>query len=151
MFWRHPFDKRTITSRFGATANRVNPHRGLDYAPREQTAIPAVTKGTVRLVQWSDVLGWVVVQSAWDHINRKTLFVGYSHLFEKPKLRSGQKLKMGQPIGKVGNTGSASRGAHLHLTVGPTPKSVFVGVVVDPEEVIDQQSSYCDKCKRYDA
>lgn len=58
---------------------------------------------------------------------------------------------MGQPIGKVGNTGSASRGAHLHLTVGSTPKSVFFGVVVDPEEVIDQQSSYCDKCKRYDA
>lgn len=151
MFWRHPFNKRTITSRFGATANRVNPHRGLDYAPREKTPIPAVSNGTVRLVQWSEVLGWVLVQTAWDHINRKTLFVGYSHLYEKPTLKPGQKVAMGQTIGRVGNTGSASRGAHLHLTIGSTVKSVFAGVVFDPEVVIDQQASYCDKCKRHDA
>jgi len=151
MTWRHPFEKRTITSRFGATANRVSPHRGLDYAPKEQTPIPAVSKGTVRLVQWSDVLGWVLMQTAWDQINGKAIFVGYCHLFEKPTLKVGAKLKMGQVIGKVGNTGSASRGAHLHLTIGPAEKSVFAGVVFDPEEIIDQQMSYCDKCKRYDA
>jgi murein DD-endopeptidase MepM/ murein hydrolase activator NlpD len=58
---------------------------------------------------------------------------------------------MGQVIGKVGNTGSASRGAHLHLTIGSTEKSVFAGVVFDPEVMIDQLSTYCDKCKRYDA
>jgi murein DD-endopeptidase MepM/ murein hydrolase activator NlpD len=151
MLWRHPFDKRTITARFGATANRATPHRGVDYAPREGTNIPAVSAGTVRLVQWSDVLGWVLVQTAWNHIEGKTLFVGYSHLFEKPTLRVGQRVNIGQTIGKVGNTGSASRGAHLHLTIGPAQNSVFAGVVFDPEKMIDQLSSYCDKCKRYDA
>ena len=148
MTWRHPFNKKTITSRFGATENRPNAHRGLDYAPRERTPIPAVTAGTVKLVQWSDVLGWVLVQTGWDAINKKTVFIGYCHLFAEPKLKPGAKLEIGQEIGRVGNTGNASRGAHLHLTIGPTAKSVFAGVVVDPEKFIDDQISYCDKCGR---
>jgi murein DD-endopeptidase MepM/ murein hydrolase activator NlpD len=151
MAYRHPFDKSLITSRFGATANRPTPHRGLDYAPAEGTNIPAVTKGTVRLVQWSEVLGWVLVQTAWDLITNKTMFIGYCHLKDKPTLAVGATLRMGQIIGKVGNTGSASRGAHLHLTVGPAQNSVFAGVVIDPEKFIDQQASFCTCCKRYDA
>jgi murein DD-endopeptidase MepM/ murein hydrolase activator NlpD len=151
MVWRHPFDKSTITSRFGVTANRPTPHRGLDYAPAEGTNIPAVTKGTVRLVQWSDILGWVLVQTAWDQINSKTIFVGYCHLKDKPTLTVGTAIRMGQTIGKVGNTGSASKGAHLHLTIGPSKTSVFTGLVFDPEKIIDQQMSFCTCCKRYDA
>jgi murein DD-endopeptidase MepM/ murein hydrolase activator NlpD len=151
MSWRHPFNKKTITSRFGATANRPNAHRGLDYARRARTNIPAVTKGTVKVVQWSDVLGWVLVQSGWDNINKKTVFIGYCHLNEEPKLKPGAKIEMGAIVGRVGNTGNASRGAHLHLTIGPTAKSVFAGVVFDPETFIDQQLSYCDKCGRTDA
>jgi murein DD-endopeptidase MepM/ murein hydrolase activator NlpD len=151
MTYRHPFAKTTITSRFGATENRATAHRGLDYAPKEGTNIPAVTKGTVRLVQWSDVLGWVLVQTAWDAINNKTMFLGYCHLQEKPSLAVGTTLRIGQIIGKVGNTGSASRGAHLHLTVGPAQNSVFAGAVIDPEKFIDQQMSYCPTCKRHDA
>jgi murein DD-endopeptidase MepM/ murein hydrolase activator NlpD len=148
MTWRHPFDKSTITSRFGATANRPTAHRGLDYAPREGTAIPAVSKGTVRLVQWSAVLGWVLVQTAWDHINSRTVFVGYCHLQQQPTLKVGATLRIGQTIGRVGNTGSASRGPHLHLTVGNAQNSVFTGAVVDPEKFIDDQISYCPRCKR---
>lgn len=148
MSWRHPFNKKTITSRFGATENRPNAHRGLDYAPRAGTTIPAASAGTIKLVQWSDILGWVVVQSAWDHINKKTVFIGYCHLKDKPTLKVGDKIAMSAPIGRVGNTGSASRGAHLHLTIGPTAKSVFAGVVFDPEKFIDDQLSYCKECGR---
>jgi len=151
MAWRHPFNKSTITSRFGVTANRPSPHRGLDYAPKEGTNIPAISKGTVRSVVWSDVLGWVLVQTVWDAINGKTLYAGYCHLKEKPTLAVGATLRIGQTIGKVGNTGSASRGAHLHLTIGPTQQSVFAGAVFDPEQIIDQQMSYCPTCKRHDA
>jgi murein DD-endopeptidase MepM/ murein hydrolase activator NlpD len=96
-------------------------------------------------------LGWVLVQSAWDAIAGKTVFIGYSHLKDKPTLAVGTSIAIGKPIGKVGNTGSASRGAHLHLTVGPTQQSVFAGAVFDPEKFIDQQMSYCPKCKRHDA
>jgi murein DD-endopeptidase MepM/ murein hydrolase activator NlpD len=168
MAWQHPFHKRTITSRFGATANRPTPHRGLDYAPAVGTVIPAVCAGTIRLIEWSDILGWVVVQSAWDAINKKTVFVGYSHLScaqhgancRGPKalgnhspLQStivGTRKKFGEPVGRLGNTGSAARGAHLHLTIGPTLRHVFSGVVWDPEKFIDNQTAnaVCPECKR---
>ena len=139
MSWRHPFPKKTITSRFGTTARRLTAHRGLDYAPKEGTRIPAVSDGTVQVVKWSSILGWVLVQSAWDSVKGRAVFVGYCHLQEKPTLTAGTRIKMGQTIGKVGNTGSASKGAHLHLTIGPKVNSVTMGVVFDPETFIDEQ------------
>jgi len=153
MAWRHPYNKNLITSRFGVTANRTSPHRGLDYAPKEGTRIPAASKGTIQLSQRSDVLGWVVVQSAWDHAKSRTVYVGYSHLKEKSHLAIGTQIEIGQTVGAVGNTGSASRGAHLHLTIGSTIKSVFRGTVFDPEKFIDEQISgvkapVCQCCKR---
>lgn len=136
---RHPFPKKTITSRFGTTARRLIAHRGLDYAPKEGSRIPAVADGTVQAVRWSAVLGWVLVQSAWDSINKKAVFIGYCHLQEQPKLKVGTKIKKSQTVGKVGNTGSASRGAHLHLTIGPKVSSVSFGLVFDPEKFIDER------------
>ena len=136
---RHPFPKKTITSRFGTTARRLTAHRGLDYAPKEGMRIPAVADGTIQMNKWSAVLGWVVVQSAWDAIKGRTVFIGYCHLQEQPKLKVGDRVKEGQTIGKVGNTGSSSRGAHLHLTIGPKVTSVTFGVVFDPESFIDEQ------------
>lgn len=137
MSWRHPFNKKLITSQFGSKDGRLIAHRGLDYAPKEGVRIPAVTNGTVVSVSWSVILGWVLVQSGWDQLSGKTVFVGYSHLKEKPKLVAGTKIKIGQTIGFVGNTGSASKGAHLHLTIGPKQNSVFIGFVFDPERFID--------------
>lgn len=139
MSWRHPFPKKTITSRFGTTARRVTAHRGLDYAPKEGTRIPAVADGTVKTVKWSSILGWVLVQSAWDALEGRAVFIGYCHLQEKPALEVGARIKEGQTVGKVGNTGSASKGAHLHLTIGPKVNSVFMGVVFNPETFIDDQ------------
>jgi murein DD-endopeptidase MepM/ murein hydrolase activator NlpD len=139
MSWRHPFNKKLITSRFGTTANRLTAHRGLDYAPKEGTRIPAASSGTVQSVRWSAILGWVLVQSAWDSIKGRTVYIGYCHLQEKPALAVGAKIIMGQTVGKCGNTGSASKGAHLHLTIGPRVTSVTMGVVFDPEKFIDEQ------------
>lgn len=93
---------------------------------------------------WSDVLGWVVVQSGWDYKAKRTVFVGYCHLKRKSKLKVGQKITMGEGIGIQGNTGSASRGDHLHLTVGPTQKHVFIGVTFDPEQFIKEQIEVTD-------
>jgi len=150
--WKHPFPKSTISSRFGATANRATPHRGTDYAPGAGEIIRAVTDGEVALIQWSDVLGWVMVQKAglW--------WVGYCHLScathgtecdgpadgcKTPykNLKKGSKLVKGvTSVGKVGNTGSASRGAHLHITLGKAVRSVFQGKVYDIEKHIDENS-----------
>jgi murein DD-endopeptidase MepM/ murein hydrolase activator NlpD len=102
--------------------------------------IPAVGNGTVRLTQWSAVLGWVLVHTVWDVKKKKAAFVGYSHLSCKTHgvnckgghpvaqaldLKIGDKVKEGQTIGIMGNTGSATSGVHLHLTISWTEKGVF--------------------------
>lgn len=146
MNWRHPFSKMTITSRYGATANRPNAHRGLDYAPPEKTFIPAVADGTIVFIGWSDCLGHVVVQRA-KSCDGKLWFIGYCHLYAKPRrIKVGDRLRAGDPIQQVGNTGACSRGAHLHLTIGPKVDSVFRGATVDPEKFIDQQIKNCKNC-----
>jgi murein DD-endopeptidase MepM/ murein hydrolase activator NlpD len=170
--WQHPFNKSTITAKFGATANRVNPHRGLDYAPKADSVIPTISAGTVRLIQWSNILGWVLVQDAKDLKTNKTVYIGYSHLScathgincKGPKVHGkhsplkstvkGSKKTLGEPIGRVGTTGTASTGPHLHLTISPTLKGVFSGTVWDPEKFIDEQIAeaakpkLCRCCKR---
>ncbi len=160
--WQHPFPESTITSRFGSLARRKTPHRGTDYAPKAGSLIPAVTDGECVAVRWSNVLGWVMIQKAGKH------YIGYCHLSCNKhginckglvdhkdgstcmvRLKPGDKLKMGQPAGRVGNTGSASRGAHLHITLGTTLKSPFYGVVYDIAKFINKQAvKVCKTCKR---
>lgn len=169
MTWRHPFPKKTITSRFGETARRDTPHRGTDYAPKANSLIPAVTKGTVKKIAWSDCLGWYMVQTGWA--DKKTWYVQYSHLSctkhgidcKGPKiegcktpfknLKVGDTIEMGQPAGRVGNTGSCSRGAHLHLTLSNTVNGGISGKVYDIELFIDEHSKpaapkVCSTCKQ---
>lgn len=167
--WKHPFSKRTITSRFGETARRDTPHRGTDYAPKANSLIPAVTAGTVRKIAWSDCLGWYMVQTGWA--DNKTWYVQYSHLSctrhgidcRGPRvegcttpfsnLKVGDKIAIGQSVGRVGNTGSCSRGAHLHITLGKTVNAGTSGEVYDIEKFIDEQMALpkvrvCRTCKQ---
>lgn len=136
---RHPFPKSTITSRYGVTEGRKTAHRGLDYAVAKNAWVPASAPGEVMLNAWSDVLGWVLVQSVWDSVNKKVVYAGYSHLKRRSPHKVGSRITEGQGIGIQGNTGSASRGDHLHFTVGPTVKHVFIGVTFDPEKFIDDR------------
>lgn len=115
---------------FGNTdAPRTNAHRGVDFAIAAGTDIKSATDGEVVLDKWSDVLGWVLVVKC-----PKGITWGYCHLREASKLNIGDKVVAGETvIGKVGNTGSASRGAHLHFTCGGKEEtSVFYGWVQDP-------------------
>ena len=155
MTWQHPFNKRTITSKFGETARRTTPHRGTDYAPGANKLIPAVTSGTVKKIAWSNCLGWYMVQTGWA--DGKTWYVGYHHLSCKthgidckgPKvdgcttpfvrLKVGDELKIGKPAGRVGNSGDCSRGAHLHITIGRSLNAGVSGTVYDIEKFIDEQ------------
>lgn len=153
MTWQHPFPESTISSVFGTTRNRKTPHRGVDYAPGVKELIRAVTAGRVELVQWSDILGWVMVQSSASG----KYSIGYCHLncaqhgpyCKGPKvngcdspyknLKVGDSVELGQVVGRVGSTGSASTGPHLHLTLGRDTKSVFYGKVIDPQKYINKQ------------
>ena len=73
--------------------------------------------------EWTDVLGWIVIQSAKDGY-----WVLYAHLAEQSPLKKGDKVVGGETVlGKVGGgknskSGSASTGAHLHLSIGKANK-----------------------------
>lgn len=138
---RFPFDPKFITGRYGELsayrrANKMQPHSGLDFARPEGTPIPSIANGTIVLQQWSDVLGNVSVLRVMDK-DKKLAYVGFCHL-AKPGFEVGTKLKEGDIVGFVGNTGSASSGAHLHLTVSRELKGVFgpTSVKQDPIEFI---------------
>ena len=136
-----PFPDSKITGHFGKirtiNGKKTNPHRGTDWAMPKGTPIPAVSAGTVKLVQYSNVLGWVLVQSVYGK-DKKTMYVGYCHMKEQPAYKVGDKLKMGQTIGKVDTEGFSS-GPHLHATLSPALKGVFSGTVVDLYKYLSEQ------------
>ena len=137
-----PFPDSRLTGHFGKIRRikgvPTTPHRGTDWKGKEGTPIPAVSDGTVRLVQWSNVLGWVLVQTVMGN-DGKVMFVGYCHLQKKPTLMVGQRVACGDTIGLIGSTGSASSGPHLHATLSPALKGVFNGVVLDLYAYIQEQ------------
>jgi murein DD-endopeptidase MepM/ murein hydrolase activator NlpD len=114
----------------------MQPHSGLDFARPEGTPIPAIASGTIVLQQFSQVLGNVSVLRVMDK-EQKLWYVGFCHL-KAEGLEVGTKVKEGDTIGFVGNTGSASSGAHLHLTVSKELKGVFgpTSVKIDPIQFI---------------
>jgi hypothetical protein len=131
---RFPFSSNKVTGHFGTLSeyrrkNGLQPHSGTDWAMPEGTAIPAIAKGTIKLVQWSEVLGWVVVQTAMDK-DGEIWYLGYCHLAKKPEYEVGHKVAEGDIIAKIGGgkkfpSGSASTGGHLHATASKTLKGVF--------------------------
>lgn len=138
MSWKLPFPDKKITGHYGTMSefrrkNGLQAHSGTDWAMPEGTKIPAIAKGTVKLVQFSKVLGWVLVQSAMDK-DGTIWYIGYCHLKSEPTIKVGAKLAVGDTIGLVGNTGSASSGPHLHATISKKVKGVF-GVTADKADL----------------
>jgi murein DD-endopeptidase MepM/ murein hydrolase activator NlpD len=136
-----PFHHSKITGRFGTLSefrrkNNLQAHSGLDFAMPEGTPIPALANGTIVLQQFSQVLGNVSVLRVMGN-DKKLYYIGYAHL-KAEGLEVGQKVKEGDTIGFVGNTGSASSGPHLHLTVSREVKGVFgpTSIKQDPIEFI---------------
>ena len=138
---RFPFEPKFITGRFGTLsefrrARGMQAHSGVDWARPEGTPIPAIANGTIVLSQFSQVLGNVSVLRVMDK-DKKLWYVGLCHL-KAEGLPVGTKVQEGDTIAFVGNTGSASSGAHLHLTVSDQVKGVFgpTSVKIDPIEFI---------------
>jgi murein DD-endopeptidase MepM/ murein hydrolase activator NlpD len=186
---RLPFPKKDITADYGEMsafrkARGMQAHSGTDFAPagsnRGRTKIKSVGAGTIKLIQWSDILGWVIVQTVWDIKKRKAIYVGYSHIScnnhgmncKGPKVHGdhapvnkkvGSRVKEGQTMAYMGNTGSGSNGVHLHLTGSRTVKGVF-GVTSSKFDMVDWVATqevpktikpprkpvvkYCTCCKR---
>jgi len=154
MTWQHPFPKKTITSRYGDNESfRSSPHRGLDYAPRQRALIPAITDGVVTSIFYSSCLGWVCEIRSDEH----GIYIGHSHLYCNKhdtidcdgsghedgstcmsQLKVGDRVAQGQPVGRVGTSGSCSTGPHLHLTFAKKTDPRYAKTF-DPEKFIDQK------------
>jgi murein DD-endopeptidase MepM/ murein hydrolase activator NlpD len=114
-----------ISSKFG---NRTHPisgvlsfHNGIDIAAPTGTPIQAPLDGEILRI-WDGGAGGKSMQV----VHAGGWITGYAHLSSYNKV-VGDKVKKGEAIAFVGNTGS-STGPHLHFTL-TTPKSLKV----DPE------------------
>jgi len=156
--WRLPYDAKYITAHYGEMSqfrkdNEMQAHSGTDWARPLGTRIPAIAKGTIKLIQYSDVLGWVVVQTAMDK-DGVIWYLGYCHMDAKPGYQVGQKLRKGQTVGLLGSSGVSS-GPHVHVTASKTLKGVF-GVTSDKVDVYKlilanvkkPVREVCECCKR---
>jgi murein DD-endopeptidase MepM/ murein hydrolase activator NlpD len=86
------------------------PHEGIDFFAYTGTDVFATADGIVSNVRVSETFGKVI------EINHGYGFTTlYAHL-NKFLVREGQRVKRGQIIGEVGNTGLSS-GQHLHYEV----------------------------------
>lgn len=116
-----------LTSDFGM---RLSPftrartmHEGFDIAARIGTPVYATADGIVSQAQFNEGYGKLVVI---DHgYGYKTYFAHNSRLLVKV----GQRVKRGDTISAVGNTGS-STGAHLHYEVR------LNGIPLNPQKFI---------------
>ncbi len=115
MFLRSPIRYGRITSRFSTRRFHPilkirRPHLGVDYGAPIGTPIRTVGDGTVIFAKYNGGGGNVV------RIRHNSMYeTVYKHLHGFAKgVRSGTKVKQGQIIGYVGNTG-LSTGPHLHF------------------------------------
>ena len=109
-----PVDGCAISSLFGRRRDpftgRWEPHMGLDFRGLTGTPVYATADGKVIHIRREPAYGKVIII---NHGNGyKTL---YAHLHSY-YVKRGQRIKRGDPIGELGNTGR-STGPHLHYEV----------------------------------
>jgi murein DD-endopeptidase MepM/ murein hydrolase activator NlpD len=113
--------KGIISNRFDST----NDHFGVDLVSNPNARISSVLNGTVIFSDWSLETGYTI---AIQHVNN--LVSVYKHNSELLKA-IGNKVKAGEAIAIIGNTGEMTTGPHLHFELW------FNGVALDPLKYID--------------
>lgn len=122
------FDSRAVASHFGAPREGgARDHHGIDiFAPRG-TPVVAAADGWVSAVQTTPRGGRVV----WVRSPSAGQSHYYAHL-EEQLVSTGQRVRAGDPLGTVGNTGNAqTTPPHLHFGIyargeGPLDPLPFV-------------------------
>ncbi len=121
-----PLARRTgIADTFGAPRAGVGWHHGIDLFGPTGTPVLAVAAGTLFDVGWNPRGGnrlWLrdAAGNTWY----------YAHLDAyAPGIRSGARVRAGQPLGTLGRSGDAERTPpHLHIEVHP---AAFSGIGYD--------------------
>ena len=112
-----PINNRDLTRIASGFGMRMHPiykilkmHQGMDFTAPVGTEIYATGDGTVEKVGWTGGYGkTILINHGYGYKTR------YAHC-SKFKCKKGQKVKRGDHIGYVGNTGQ-STGPHLHYEV----------------------------------
>ena len=113
-FLRAPLDFAYVSSHFNPNRrhpilNKIRAHNGVDYAAKRNTPIRATGEGVIESVGWKSGYGRTVVIRHGGDIS--TL---YAHMEKyESSLVKGNKIKQGQTIGYVGDSGLATA-PHLH-------------------------------------
>ncbi|MGB9661704.1 MAG: peptidoglycan DD-metalloendopeptidase family protein [Moorellaceae bacterium] len=111
--WPLPAQYKTVTDSYGMRwhpiLKKYSFHDGIDLPAPEGTPVFAVQDGRVLWDRENAAYGLCVIL---DHGGLKTM---YGHLADIA-VRKGEKVKAGQVIGYIGNTG-LSTGPHLHFSV----------------------------------
>ncbi len=110
-----------ISSRFGKRKDPINNknafHSGIDFHGKSGDKILATADGTVKRIFRNGGYGKYILI---DHGNGYT--TGFAHL-KTYLVKKGERIKRGQVIGLVGNTGR-STGSHLHYEVALDKKPI---------------------------
>lgn len=112
-----------MSSPYGQRWGRL--HAGIDLVPGNGAPIQAIADGVVRTA--TEAGGAYGVTVYIDHvIDGQVVTSHYAHMQHGSlQVQAGQQVKVGDIIGKVGNTGR-SYGAHLHFEI------IINGSTVDP-------------------
>lgn len=124
-FLRTPLDGARVSSGFGLRSHPMlgysRMHRGTDFAAPSGTPVYAAADGTVAAARVERGYGRIVRLSHGDGVETR-----YAHLSRFARgLGTGQRVRQGDVIGRVGSTG-LSTGPHLHFEI------VLGGQAVDP-------------------
>ncbi len=96
----------------GVVSNEFNPtvnHFGTDIVTSPDQLVLSSLDGTIINASWTLATGYTVQIQ-----HKSNIITVYKHLADIV-VKDGQKVKAGQPIGTVGNTGELSTGPHLHF------------------------------------
>ncbi len=106
--------RRNIQSFFGAArSGGQREHQGIDIFSPRGTPVVAAVDGWISSTSPNELGGNVVW--LWDPARRQTLY--YAHL-DRHAVGAGQRVRKGDVIGYVGNTGNARTTApHLHFGI----------------------------------
>ena len=111
-----PINGARLSSTFGMRKHPIlgynKMHRGTDFAAPKGTPIMASGSGTIEVVKWYGAYGKYI------RIKHNSKYkTAYAHLNNYARgIKRGVKVRQGQIIGYVGNTGR-STGPHLHYEV----------------------------------
>ena len=124
-----------LSSRFGRRMDpftgRISYHRGIDYHARTGTPIMSTADGMVTMAKKRGNFGLAIEVNHGNGFKTR-----YAHL-SKMLVKRGQRIKRGDIIGLVGNTG-LSTGSHLHYEV------IFRKVHRNPLQYVLPEDVYYD-------